>query len=57
MIFLVSAAKGYILIIDLSLALLLIKSSVDTLSITGSVLGIVTTEVTPPERAASLKVL
>ena len=56
-IFLVSDAQGKILILDLSLPLLLKKSTIETLSITGSVLGIVTTEVTPPDNAALLKVL
>ena len=56
-IFFVSEAQGKILIFDLSLPLLFKKSTIDTLSITGSVLGIVTTEVTPPDNAASLRVL
>ena len=56
-IFLVSDAHGKILILDLSLPLLFKKSTIDTLSIIGLVLGMVTTEVTPPERAASLSVL
>jgi len=34
-----------------------VKSNIEPLSITGIVFGIVTTEVTPPDRAASLKVL
>ena len=55
--FFVKEAKEWILIKDLSRALLLIKSNVGTSSITGSVFGIVTTEVTPPEIAAWLKVL
>ena len=33
------------------------KSNIEPLSITGIVFGIVTTEVTPPDKAASLKVL
>ena len=44
-------------IFDLSLPLRLRKSTIETLSITGFVLGIVTTEVTPPDKAALLKVL
>ena len=44
-------------ILDLSLPLLFKKSTIDTLSITGDVFGIVTTDVTPPARAASLNVL
>jgi hypothetical protein len=39
----------------LSLALLLIKSKVETLSITGLVFGIVTTDVTPPEMQLGLR--
>ena len=53
----VREAHGKILILDLSLPLLFKKSTIETLSITGSVLGIVTTEVTPPDKAALLKVL
>ena len=40
------------LIFDLSRPLLLIKSTIETLSIIGAVFGIVTTEVTPPDNAA-----
>ncbi len=36
--------------------LLFVKSNMEPLSITGIVFGIVTTEVTPPDKAASLKV-
>ena len=53
----VSEAHGKILILDLSLPLLFKKSTIETLSIIGSVFGIVTTDVTPPARAALLKVL
>ena len=42
---------------DLSRPLRFKKSTIDTLSITGDVFGIVTTDVTPPDRAALLKVL
>ena len=56
-VFTVNAAVGKIFILDLSLPLLLRKSTIETLSITGFVLGIVTTDVTPPDKAASLKVL
>ena len=56
-IFCVREAHGKIFIFDLSLPLLFKKSTIETLSITGSVLGIVTTEVTPPDKAALLKVL
>ena len=55
--FLVSVAAGKIFITDLSLPLLKIKSTIDTLSITGLVFGIETTDVTPPESAALLKLL
>ena len=50
-------AVGNIFIFDLSLPRLFKKSTIETLSIIGSVLGIVTTEVTPPHNAALLKVL
>ena len=53
----VNEAVGYMLIFDLSLPRLFKKSTIDTLSIIGSVFGIVTTEVTPPDNAALLKVL
>ena len=53
----VNAALGYTLILDLSLPRLFKKSTIDTLSIIGSVLGIVTTDVTPPASAALLNVL
>ena len=53
----VKDAQGKILILDLSLPLLFKKSTIETLSIIGSVLGIVTTDVTPPDNAALLKVL
>ena len=56
-VFFVSAAHGKILIFDLSLPLLFKKSTIETLSIIGSVFGIVTTDVTPPDKAALLKVL
>ena len=56
-IFLVRAALGKTFILDLSLPRLFKKSTIETLSIIGSVLGIVTTEVTPPARAALLSVL
>ena len=56
-IFFVSDAHGKMFIRDLSLPLLFRKSTIDTLSIIGSVFGIVTTEVTPPAKAALLKVL
>ena len=49
---LVKVAIGNILMIDLSLDLLLTKSNVETLSISGKVLGMVATPVTPPETAA-----
>ena len=52
-----SAALGKTLILDLSLPRLFKKSTIETLSIIGSVLGIVTTEVTPPASAALLRVL
>ena len=55
--FFVKDAVGYMFIFDLSLPLLFKKSTIDTLSIIGEVLGIVTTDVTPPDRAALLKVL
>ena len=55
--FLVSVAAGKIFMPDLSLSLLKIKSTIDTLSITGLVFGIETTDVTPPESAALLKLL
>ena len=55
--FFVREAQGKIFILDLSLPLLFKKSTIDTLSITGSVFGIVTTEVTPPDKAALLRVL
>ena len=55
--FFVKDAVGNIFIFALSLPLLFKKSTIETLSITGSVLGIVTTDVTPPDNAASLKVL
>ena len=55
--FCVRDAHGNILILDLSRPLRFKKSTIETLSITGSVLGIVTTDVTPPDRAALLKVL
>ena len=55
--FFVREAVGNILIFDLSLPLLFRKSTIETLSITGIVFGIVTTEVTPPESAALLNVL
>ena len=54
-IFCVREAHGKIFIFDLSLPLLFKKSTIETLSITGSVLGIVTTEVTPPDKAHYLK--
>jgi len=54
---LVKLAQGKILIFDLSLPLLFKKSTIETLSITGNVLGIETTDVTPPDSAALLKVL
>ena len=50
-------AVGNILIFDLSLPRLLRKSTIETLSIIGSVFGIVTAEVTPPDKAALLSVL
>ena len=53
----VKEAVGNMFILDLSLPLLLRKSTIETLSITGFVFGIVTTEVTPPDKAALLKVL
>ena len=53
----VKDAHGKIFILDLSLPLLFKKSTIETLSIIGSVFGIVTTEVTPPDKAALLKVL
>ena len=56
-VFLVNEAVGKILIFDLSLPLLFKKSTIETLSITGLVFGIVTTEVTPPDKAALLNVL
>ena len=56
-IFFVSAALGKTLILDLSLPRLFKKSTIETLSIIGSVFGIVTTDVTPPASAALLKVL
>ena len=56
-IFFVRAALGKTLILDLSLPRLFKKSTIETLSIIGSVLGIVTTEVTPPASAALLRVL
>ena len=56
-IFFVREADGKIFIFDLSLPLLFKKSTIDTLSIIGSVFGIVTTDVTPPDNAALLKVL
>ena len=56
-VFFVKEAHGKIFIFDLSLPLLFRKSTIETLSIIGSVLGIVTTEVTPPESAALLNVL
>jgi len=56
-IFCVKEAQGNIFILDLSLPLLFKKSTIETLSIIGSVLGIVTTEVTPPDNAALLNVL
>ena len=56
-IFFVKEAQGKILIFDLSLPLLLKKSTIETLSITGSVFGMVTTDVTPPDKAALLRVL
>ena len=55
--FLVSVAAGKIFIPDLSLPLLKIKSTIDTLSIAGLVFGIETTDVTPPDSAALLKLL
>ena len=55
--FFVSEAEGKMLIFDLSLPLLFRKSTIETLSITGSVFGIVTTDVTPPDNAALLNVL
>ena len=45
------------LIFDLSLPLLFRKSTIETLSIIGSVFGMVTADVTPPDNAALLKVL
>ena len=51
----VKVAVGNIFIFDLSRPLLWMKSTIDTLSITGLVLGIVTTDVIPPAKAASLK--
>ena len=56
-VFLVKLADGNILILDLSLPLLFKKSTIETLSITGDVFGIETTDVTPPDKAALLKVL
>ena len=55
--FLVKEAVGNMFILDLSLPLLLRKSTIETLSIIGLVFGMVTTEVTPPDNAALLKVL
>ena len=55
--FLVKVAVGNILIEALSLPLRFKKSTIETLSITGDVFGIETTEVTPPDKAAPLKVL
>ena len=55
--FLVKVAVGYIFIFDLSRPLLFKKSTMETLSITGEVFGIVTTDVTPPAKAALLNVL
>ena len=55
--FFVSVAVGRIFIFDLSRPRLFKKSTIDTLSITGDVFGIVTTEVTPPASAALLNVL
>ena len=54
---LVKDAVGKMLILDLSRPLRFKKSTIDTLSIIGSVLGIVTTDVTPPDKAALLSVL
>ena len=56
-VFRVRLAAGKILILDLSLPLRFKKSTIETLSITGDVLGIDTTDVTPPATAASLNVL
>ena len=55
--FSVKDAHGKILIFDLSLPLLFKKSTIETSSITGLVFGMVTTDVTPPANAASLRVL
>ena len=56
-IFCVRDAQGNIFILDLSLPLLFKKSTIETLSIIGFVFGMVTTDVTPPDNAALLRVL